>query len=619
MPINTLPAYRIGIRLGLIWLVFLLLMTAYWLRLDSIHKDQLLEAEEHAQLRAKQAAHALSLQMHALLLNIDFVLEHLAEHWLDHDEKVFRKLIDLAQKGVFKGSLDLIAVTDANGNVLFNNQQQKEYSPHQLSIANKDYFKQLTQQDEHRLFISSPIKNLVTGRWTIQFNYKLIVNGEFAGVIIAAVSAEHLSNAFKTVYPAKDDVVLLTLNNGQYLARTHAQEIALDKKVPSKREFIQSPNKLSGYYNIVAPIDGIERFYAWRRIPDFPIVLSLGLGKEKVLAPTLKATQASKRQNLLGSILLTLAALWISRLIFIKAKQNRSLLQSQERFATLLNRVPSGVLLEDENNIIVTVNANLCALLNLTVSPTDLIGLHHQELLNMLQPDYVSWLPEPQLKPKQRQRNEVIDQAGRTLEIDWVPIKHRARLLGHVWFIQNITARKQKEQELLALATTDPLTGLHNRRSFLEFLQEQLKLSQAHAPGALLLLDIDHFKHVNDTYGHPAGDLVIQHTAQVIRTSLRQNDFTGRLGGEEFAALLPHTTLPQALQLAERIREHIATTPIITATDTINITISIGVALLYGHDEESVREHADQALYNAKKSGRNCVRAAQYSMDAIST
>ena len=606
---------RIWTRLALAWLFFLLLLIAYWMRLDYSHKKQLDEAQLQAQLRANQAAHALSMQVRSQLLGIAFVLEHLTEHWQDHDEVVFRKLVRLAQQGIFKGSLDVIIVTDAAGKVLFNSHTQSGQPASELSVARRDYFQQLAQRNEPSFLISRPVLNALTGRWTVQFSYSMLIDGKFAGIILASVPAEHLAEPFRQVYPDPNDVVLLTLNDGQYLARTHALDDSLTKKVPADREFLQQPEKLSGHYNAVAPIDSIERFYAWHRIPDFPVVLSLGLGKDKILLPTQLSIKASKTQNLLATILLLLAALWITRLVAIKAKQNRALLQTQERLATLLIRVPSGVLLEDENNHIVTANPTLLSLLSLDAEPSSLIGLHHSQLLTMLEQEQAAWLPIPRNNLKQRQLRAVKDSAGRTFEIDWVPIRRDFRSLGHVWFIQDISERKKKEQELVTLATTDALTGLHNRRSFLDILQQQLKISTPHCPGALLLLDIDHFKRVNDTYGHPAGDLVIHNIAQGIRDSLRQDDITGRLGGEEFAVLLPKTTLQQAQQLAERIREHVAATPTITHKETIYVTISIGVALLYRQDENSVQSQADQALYQAKNSGRNRVCCAEHEAD----
>lgn len=611
----TLPRQRLWIRLAVAWLICLSLLTAYWLRLNHSHQAQLAEAEQRAQLRASQAAHALSMQVRAQFMSIDFVLEHLSEHWFDHDEAVFRKLIALAKHSIFKDSLDLIAVADSEGRVLFSSRTELGQPPHLTSIAERSYFKQLAQSAQHRFVISPPIKNALSQRWTVQFSHNMLVDGQFSGVIVAAIPAEQLADALKQVYPAKDDVVLLTLNDGHYLARTHALEDSLGKKVPDERDFIQQPETFSGHYTVVAPIDDVERFYAWHRIPDFPVVLSLGLGKNSVLAPTLSSIQHSRTQSLLGTTLLLLAALWITRLVLIKAKQNRALLQNQERLATLLKRISAGVLLEDEKRHIVMVNKELCSLLQLDLAPHQLTGLHHSQLLSLLKPEQAWWFSTPENKTEQRHLHEVADSKGRTYEIDWVPIQRDFRFLGHVWFMQDISSRKQKELELMTLATTDALTGLHNRRSFLDILQHQISLSQAHAPGALLLLDIDHFKRVNDTYGHPVGDQVIHNVAQAIRDSLRQGDFTGRLGGEEFAVLLPKVTQSQALLLAERIRECIATTPTLTPSDSLFVTISIGVALLYEQTEISVQEHADQALYRAKNLGRNRVCFAEHTAE----
>lgn len=543
---------------------------------------------------------------------INFVLEHLTEHWFDHDEAVFRKLINLAQHGIFKGSLDVIIVADAQGRVLFNTYTPAEQPQPYQSIADRDYFKQLAKHSTPNLLITPPVLNTVTQRWTVQFSYPMVVDGQFSGIILAAVSAEHLADAFKEVYPALSDVVLLALNDGHYLTRTHALEHSLGKKIPANREFIQHLNTVSGSYTIRAPIDGVERFYAWYRIPGFPVVLSLGIGKDKVMQPILQSLQASRNQNLLASVLLLLAALWITRLVVIKAQQNRSLLQTQERLTMLFNRISAGVLLEDENDVVVSVNTKLCSLLHLKVAPQRLIGLHHSQLLNLLKEAQAPWLPLSYSQLTQRQLTEVQDSTGKTLEVDWLPIQRDQRYLGHVWFVQDITSRKEKERDLITLANTDPLTGLHNRRSFLKLLSHHIELSQPQWPGALLMLDIDHFKRVNDTYGHPVGDLVIQNIAQVIRDSLRQDDVTGRLGGEEFAVLLPKATLQQAQCLAERIRERIINTPTVTPTYTIHITISIGVALLYGQTEKSVQDDADQALYQAKNTGRNRVCSAEY-------
>ncbi len=176
--------------------------------------------------------------------------------------------------------------------------------------------------------------------------------------------------------------------------------------------------------------------------------------------------------------------------------------------------------------------------------------------------------------------------------------------------LHNITARKQMEQELRYLAATDVLTGLANRRHFLDQMRLALARHQRHdTPTALLMLDLDWFKRVNDRYGHAVGDEVLQHYANVIQSSLRRIDLLGRLGGEEFAVLLPDTEATGAYEFAERVRQLAANEPAQTKAGDIKVTLSIGVTVFSPHDHgtDVILARADRALYRAKANGRNRV------------
>ena len=179
--------------------------------------------------------------------------------------------------------------------------------------------------------------------------------------------------------------------------------------------------------------------------------------------------------------------------------------------------------------------------------------------------------------------------------------------------MRDVTERKQKERQLAVLASTDTLTSLPNRRSLMAMLAQRLQSPGHGAPhGALLMLDIDHFKQVNDTYGHPVGDLVLQQMAQVMRQSLRAEDYAARLGGEEFVVLLHQTTLQESRQLAERLCECVASHPADAgAVGMIAITVSIGLVELTDGEGAVALARADKALYAAKAAGRNrvCVAA----------
>ncbi|RRJ85285.1 sensor domain-containing diguanylate cyclase [Aestuariirhabdus litorea] len=173
---------------------------------------------------------------------------------------------------------------------------------------------------------------------------------------------------------------------------------------------------------------------------------------------------------------------------------------------------------------------------------------------------------------------------------------------------EDITRRKELEKELERLATTDSLTGLWNRRRFEQELRKELHYSQRYGGGfTFVIFDIDHFKQVNDSFGHDVGDEVIQRVADCASNMLRAVDSIGRWGGEEFVLLLPKSSEADALVICERLRlaiEHDETHP--------RITCSFGVSqFLEGTTEDDMIKRADQALYRAKESGRNCVCLAE--------
>jgi diguanylate cyclase (GGDEF)-like protein len=165
-------------------------------------------------------------------------------------------------------------------------------------------------------------------------------------------------------------------------------------------------------------------------------------------------------------------------------------------------------------------------------------------------------------------------------------------------------------------ATIDELTGIWNRRSFFENAGREFQRSQRTLrPLAVLMFDVDHFKSVNDTYGHAAGDQVLRGLAERCRSQLRVIDIIGRYGGEEFAVALPETDIEAAGHIAERLRTAIASIPFTTAHGSISLTISIGVAVYVPDHQttlDAVIDRADRALYIAKRSGRNCVRVWSY-------
>lgn len=163
---------------------------------------------------------------------------------------------------------------------------------------------------------------------------------------------------------------------------------------------------------------------------------------------------------------------------------------------------------------------------------------------------------------------------------------------------------------LCTLSSRDPLTGLFNRRQFEASLDSEIdRVARTGESALLLLLDIDHFKHVNDTYGHAAGDVVIRHIGQVLQDSVRPMDTVARLGGEEFGAVLPNCPASFGQTVADRVRKAIEDTVVLGAADQrIAVTVSVGGAFAPQWVRSSSHlwmERADQQLYRAKAAGRN--------------
>ena len=176
----------------------------------------------------------------------------------------------------------------------------------------------------------------------------------------------------------------------------------------------------------------------------------------------------------------------------------------------------------------------------------------------------------------------------------------------------NITEHKQTEQTLATQAATDALTGLYNRRQFITSANQALALHQREQkPFSFLMLDIDHFKNINDTYGHDVGDSVLKKLAETLQTNLRKSDIIARWGGEEFVVFLHNTNSQQALQTAEQIKQAVQDLTVDIDNKQINFTISIGVSLTQIFDIDALQKEADIALYHSKENGRNQVTLYQ--------
>ncbi len=296
---------------------------------------------------------------------------------------------------------------------------------------------------------------------------------------------------------------------------------------------------------------------------------------------------------------------------------------SEATYRTLFETVPQGIVYHDRAGRITAANPAAQRILGLT--------LDHLQGRTPIDPHWQAIHEDGSAFPGEQHPTAVTLATGQPVRDVVMGVQVSGR--GTVWLLvdstplfrdgalesvyasfEDITQRVQLSNELRRQASTDELTGAANRRSLIARLQLEFDRFKRHPDTrcSVLAMDLDHFKRVNDTHGHAAGDAWLAHVAQLMRHQIRLVDLLGRSGGEEFLLLLPDTDLDAAAVLAERLRERVAAARLTHGAVTLGITVSIGVAVMAAGDAsaDDVLARADRALYDAKNAGRNAVRCA---------
>lgn len=291
------------------------------------------------------------------------------------------------------------------------------------------------------------------------------------------------------------------------------------------------------------------------------------------------------------------------------------LIQQQEFSENIINSLPGIFYMLDDQGKFVRVNPKFLSV----------TGYTWKEVEQMTALDFFTGKDRTAIR---KRIQEIFSRGGSSAEARFV-IKsgkkipyyftgHRTRVGAQDYLVglgTDITERHKLEQELIRQARIDILTGLNNRRHFLYLAEQEMKRAKRYNQRpAMLMVDLDEFKEINDQYGHQTGDEVLSAIGEVFRRTLRDSDISGRLGGEEFAIILPEDHGENTIEVADRLRREIAATPIPTEHGgTVNFTASIGIATSAAEntDLDQLFGQADKALYEAKRGGRN--RISSYS------
>lgn len=288
-----------------------------------------------------------------------------------------------------------------------------------------------------------------------------------------------------------------------------------------------------------------------------------------------------------------------------------------EEFRSMLEYTDDFIFFKDENHVITAASQTLATICPPAQHWTDLLGKTDYEIFPEKRADAFYQLEKRIYAGEHIAREIQVYQTtdGKKCWVDnrkYPVLNRHGKITGLFGVARDVTDNTLLTTELKRQARTDYLTGVNNRRHFMVLAQRELDRSMRyHTPLSLLMMDIDHFKLVNDNYGHEVGDAVLIKLAEVCQQTLRGIDSMGRIGGEEFAILLPETDIEQALEVAERVRMALAHTRLDqpNSRDPLRFTVSLGIATLAPNIAtiDVLLSLADHALYQAKNTGRNKV------------
>jgi diguanylate cyclase (GGDEF)-like protein len=291
-------------------------------------------------------------------------------------------------------------------------------------------------------------------------------------------------------------------------------------------------------------------------------------------------------------------------------------LVSKHQLEVVIEGLDVGLLLEDEDRRVIMANQAFCRIFAIEAPPEDLVGMDCREAVQIskghfTEPEgFVARIEELVVEKRKQTRDLLAMSDGRFLERSYTPLFVADQYHGHLWVYRDITRQKRQEVDWVHKASTDPLTGLANRRSFDETARRVARSVRENAiQAALLMIDIDRFKAINDTLGHAEGDNGLRLLADTLRHDLRESDLPCRTGGEEFMVIMPGMSPEEAQAVARRLLRQIAEATIEAEELPFHFTVSIGVTGFKPTDGsiEAVTQRADAAMYQAKRAGRNRV------------
>jgi diguanylate cyclase (GGDEF)-like protein len=491
-----------------------------------------------------------------------------------------------------------------------------------VNVADRPYFKTFKSDPQAPSMLIEPVYSRITGVWTTVIARKVTgANGEFIGAIGRGIESANFEKFFATAALGPDSAIAIHHRDGTLLARhPHIPEIIGKnfKRGPAVQQRVfEQPATTT---RLTSPLDGKDRLISSRALSGFPMVIVASTTTEAALADWRE--QIEMLVTVAGASVLAIAVLLllvVRKLSQQHRQQQRRLTLEKLRLDTAVNNMTQGLLLFDSRQRLVICNQRYIEMYGLSA---DVIKpgcsfrevIAHRKETGSFAGDIDHYVNRVLHDIATRNAMVIDTPDGRSIQIVNEPLADGGWVATH----EDVTERRRVEERITHLAHYDALTDLPNRTLFHEQIKRELPHANAERQLAVLYIDIDEFKSVNDSLGHLIGDELLKAVAQSLRGCAGDTDFVARLGGDEFAIVQMAVRGPDDVtDLVDRVYAAIRT-PYDCLGHQVTTDASIGIALAPqdGNDLDQILKNADLAMYAAKAAGRRTHRFFEPVMDA---
>jgi diguanylate cyclase (GGDEF)-like protein len=601
----------------------------------------------------RNVALMLSEQDDRLLQSVDLVqlalLEHMRQLGIDSPRKFERMM---ATEAAHRDLRDRVAGLSYIGSLSLHNLRgdllnfSRTWPPPPINVADRDFFRVMSASDGLLTFISEPIRSVTTGKWTIYLSRRFeAVDGQLIGIVLSTIEIDYFEQSYAQLPLSGGGSYTLYRRDGMLLARYPHVDPLIGKAFAATMNFNRMLGALNGGVSqFKSMLDGQERLVVPHTFAHFPLLIVVSdtvetiLGRWREEAQMLAATTALLEFVLAGTILLSVRhlrgyeQLHAAETARERAEANLALGEERQRaaqvlhahehrFDTALHNMLQGLLMIGQSGELVVVNRRFNEVFDM---PDGVLvpGMTYQEVTERVV-EFGNVCAEDMREARGRratllERNERAAVTWELADGRTFNVTHQPMEAGWLATFEDISARCAAEARMVHLAQHDALTDLPNRVLFHAKLQEALALARRGHKIALLCFDLDQFKAVNDTLGHPIGDAVLQAVSERLCRGTRETDTVARLGSDEYAIIQTAIVKPtETTDFATRLL-HLLSTPFEVAGHNITISTSIGIAFAPedGLDADQLLRCADLALSRAKLDGRGVYRLFQAEMDA---